>query len=108
MIYLDAHFFNDHPLEAELQLVGRRGNCVVIIDDFKIADDPGFGWDRKLDFEIKYETIEHLMPRGRTQVLVPAHPSGRETGKRRGTCVVLFDVALPDTPGFPGSLFKPI
>jgi hypothetical protein len=45
LFYLDAHWNNDLPLRAELKACAQWGNAVVMIDDFQVEDDPGFGFD---------------------------------------------------------------
>lgn len=46
LFYLDAHWARDLPLHGELELIRRRWHdCVVMIDDFEVPGDPGYGFD---------------------------------------------------------------
>ncbi|MBV8195884.1 MAG: class I SAM-dependent methyltransferase, partial [Candidatus Dormibacteraeota bacterium] len=44
-IYLDAHWYDQLPLADELAVICNWRNSVVMIDDFKVPFDRGFGWD---------------------------------------------------------------
>jgi predicted O-methyltransferase YrrM len=86
-IYLDSHWQEDLPLRGELAIIRElAGDCVVMIDDFRVPADPGFGWDtyRGVNLEwtyIKTEFEGFPMP---LSVLYPSYPSSIETGGRRG------------------------
>ena len=88
--YLDAHGEDDLPLVEELEIIASNWpQFVVMIDDFQVADDPGYSYD---DWGAgKALTLELLRPalakHGLT-VFFPAAPSSEETGSKRG-CVVL-------------------
>jgi len=44
--YLDAHWDADLPLAEELEIVlGWGSDAIVMIDDFQVPDDPGYGHD---------------------------------------------------------------
>ena len=44
--YLDAHWYDDLPLSEEMDMIGSGWrNYVVLIDDFKVPDDSGYGYD---------------------------------------------------------------
>ena len=87
--YLDAHWQRDLPLAEEVDLAfGHCPQAVVMIDDFVVPDDAGYGFDdygpnRKL-------SLGYLGPRVAppTAIWFPACDSRDETGERRG-CVVL-------------------
>ena len=88
--YLDAHWYDDLPLAEEMDIVaGRWKQFVVMIDDFKVDDDPGYTYD---DYGPgKALTLELLAPSIRKHNLSVFFPKARaaeETGNRRG-CVVL-------------------
>lgn len=108
MIYLDAHFYEDHPLVTELDLAITRGNCVIVIDDFKVPHDLGFGWDDKKGFEVAIESITSVLPKDRIQVFYPNYSASDETGGSRGMCILLIDQRLhSDTLAlFPGTLLR--
>jgi len=88
LFYLDAHWEEDLPLLDELAIIARHvRRPVVMVDDFEVPDDPGYGFDdygpeRRL-------TLGYLAPLAG----IMRHrffPSGSdaETGSRRG-CIVL-------------------
>jgi predicted O-methyltransferase YrrM len=97
-VYLDAHWNNDLPLAEELEIVfGACRNAIVMIDDFRVPFDDGYGYDdygagRSLTAKI----IEQTIRTHNLQIFYPATPSVLETGERRG-CVVIAGntVALP-------------
>jgi hypothetical protein len=87
--YLDAHWGDDLPLHGELQLIGRYWiDPVVLIDDFQVPDDPGYGFD---DYGVgRRLSVDYLDPETLRafDVFWPAIGSAQETGLCRG-CVVL-------------------
>jgi hypothetical protein len=89
-VYLDAHWNADLPLGEELDIV--FDNCpasVVMIDDFQVPDDPGYGYD---DYGPgKALTSAYIAPavaRHGLGIFYPSTPSSQEGGALRG-CVVL-------------------
>lgn len=114
MLYLDGHWFPDHPLRGEIEAAIQRGNCVVIIDDCRVEHDAGFGYDTQdfgsgspWNFTIALDSIRDLLPASRVTALQPAYSSADETGLRRGTLVLLVDLAPPAShrDHFAASLF---
>lgn len=90
VIYLDAHWNEDLPLEAECEIVfSRQPDAIVMVDDFQVPGDPGYGYD---DYgpgkALVPGYIEATCRRFDLVALYPTAPSSVETGKRRG-CVVL-------------------
>jgi hypothetical protein len=86
-IYLDAHWQEDLPLRGELAIIREfTGDCVVMIDDFRVPSDPGFGWDTygDVDLEWSYVKPEFENFSRPLSVLFPSYPSSIETGYRRG------------------------
>jgi hypothetical protein len=44
--YLDAHWQEDLPLREEIEIVvGNVDKSVIMIDDFRVPNDDGYGWD---------------------------------------------------------------
>ena len=88
--YLDAHDErHELPLLEELDLAfARWPRAVVMIDDFAVPDDPGYGFDEH--HTVGALTLDLLGSRAMppTAVWFPASPGDDETGYRRG-CVVL-------------------
>lgn len=89
LFYLDAHGLADLPLAAEIDIAfGHWPEAVVMIDDFAVPDDPGYGFDDYGDgraLTLAYLDENDLRPAG---VWLPRCASAAETGARRG-CVVL-------------------
>lgn len=94
--YLDAHWYRDLPLAAELQIISDHWkNFVIMIDDFEVPGDEGYGFDdygfgQSLTLSVFRRHFERLS-------LVPYFPAlaaERESGARSG-CVVL---ARRDSP----------
>lgn len=87
--YLDAHWYDDLPLreECEILLTSSRP-WVLMIDDFAVPDDTGYGYD---DYGVdKNLTPEYLAPIAHLHngLLFPRLPSEEETGARRGSAVL--------------------
>lgn len=88
--YLDAHWKQDLPLREELEIIARRWpKSVIMIDDFEVPGDPGYGYD---DYGEGKRLTESYLPaevlNGWT-LFYPAAPSAEETGARRGSCVLV-------------------
>ena len=91
--YLDAHGAGELPLAQEIDLVfAHWREAVVLIDDFAVPDDPGYGFD---DYgpgkvlTLDYLVENSLLP---SAIWFPRCASATETGYRRG-CVVLTRAA---------------
>jgi hypothetical protein len=92
--YLDAHWNEDLPLAEELELIfSTCPDSVVMIDDFQVPDDRGYGYD---DYgpgkALGPAYIAGVRARYSLAALYPALPSIKETGERRG-CIVLANEA---------------
>ena len=117
-IYLDAHRGTDLSLAEELSIVfGVCTNAIVMVDDFQVPFDTGYGHD---DYGpgrvLTAELIDPIVAAHSLQVFYPSTPSAEETGARRG-CVVIAStsVALASLPllrriGYKNNLapFRPI
>jgi hypothetical protein len=93
--YLDAHWYEDLPLNEEVGIIANHWReFVIMIDDFKVPDDPGYGYD---DYGPgKALTIDLLIPLAEKHhfgVYFPAARSSEETGGCRG-CVVLASTGI--------------
>jgi hypothetical protein len=93
--YLDAHWNEDLPLAEEIQIIfSGFPNAVVMIDDFEVPGDSGFGYDhygpgRALN-------ASYVAPMVETHDLAlfyPSTPSSEESGLRRG-CAVLCKTGI--------------
>src|SRR5258705_166432 len=91
--YLDAHWDADAPVREELRIIaGHRPDVVMMIDDFCVPDDAGYGFDAQYG-PGKRLTMEDtgLRELKGMEIFWPAARSSEETGERRG-CVVLASV----------------
>jgi hypothetical protein len=91
--YLDAHWNADLPLAEELEIIlDCCSSPVIMIDDFQVPDDPGYGYD---NYGVgKALTPEYIAPTVKAhdlRVLYPATRSCDEGGQRRGCVVVTKD-----------------
>jgi tetratricopeptide (TPR) repeat protein len=94
LFYLDAHWEEDLPLLDEIALILEHvRRPVMLVDDFEVPDDPGYGFDdygpdRRL-------TLDHLAPvLPRLPHRYFPGPSADETGNRRGCIVLTPDAEL--------------
>ncbi len=89
LFYLDAHWQERLPLGEEAELaIGNFSKAVLMVDDFEVPDDPGYGFD---DYGPgKRLCIDYLLAAKLPAVFVyfPSTPSDREGGARRGCAVV--------------------
>lgn len=88
--YLDAHWYDDLPLADELRIIAASWqDAVVMIDDFRVPDDKGYGYDdygQGRSLEESYLPMDVL---GGWTILYPAAHSSVETGARQGSVVLL-------------------
>lgn len=88
--YLDAHWYDDLPLGEEMELIG---SCwkqyVILIDDFQVPDDAGYGFDNYgAGKALALELLEPAIEKYNLAVFFPSALSSDETGGKCG-CVVL-------------------
>ena len=86
----DAHWNDDLPLAEELEIVfSHNSNAVVMVDDFRVPGDSGYGYD---DYgpskSLQQSYISPVLEAHNLAALYPTLPSEDETGLKRG-CVVL-------------------
>lgn len=88
--YLDAHWNDDLPLREEVESIATKWDqFAVLIDDFKVPDDPGYGFDdygNGNSLELNY--LEDTIKSHNLKILFPFATSDTETGSKRG-CAVL-------------------
>ncbi len=88
LFYLDAHWHNHLPLREEAEIAIKHfGKALLLVDDFAVPDDPGYGFD---DYgPDKRLTLDYLLQGDLAMLTVyfPSTPSHQENGARRG-CVV--------------------
>jgi hypothetical protein len=88
--YLDAHWYKDLPLAAELAIIRDAWRqFVIMVDDFEVPGDPGYSFD---DYgfgrTLSATTFAPHFRRLGLAAYYPTLPGERETGARSG-CVVL-------------------
>jgi len=89
LFYLDAHWWKPLPLGEELRTVFTSfPNSVVVIDDFAVPDDAGYGFDdygpgQRLDMD--YVGQQGI---GGLAAFFPVMRSEEETGARRGSVIL--------------------
>lgn len=90
LAYLDAHWEADLPLADELDIIfSACPEAVVMIDDFQVPDDPGYGFDNYGPGRaLTHEYIGSIVQQFGLATLYPVMRSTEETGSKRG-CVVL-------------------
>jgi hypothetical protein len=94
--YLDAHWGADVPRFEELEIIsGAWEHAVVMIDDFAVPDDPGYGCANYGGQDLNVDYLPDLPGWAR---FFPSAPSSEETGARRG-CVVLASPSLIEYAG---------
>jgi len=88
-VYLDAHWYDYLPLREELAIISGWPDTLVMIDDFKVPFDPGFGWDKYDNKqEICYEFISDVL--GSVPAYFPKYPASAEKASPRGYCLIGF------------------
>jgi hypothetical protein len=90
-IYLDAHWYEDLPLQAEIDIVfGAWRRFVLLIDDFQVPGKPGFGFDTYAGQPLSLDTVRFPLERldAPSDIFFPAYASDEETGARRGYVLV--------------------
>ncbi|MEK6278011.1 MAG: hypothetical protein AABM29_08365 [Actinomycetota bacterium] len=81
--YLDAHWWGDIPLNAEIgHVFGAWDDAIIAIDDFEVPGDHGYYHYAGEDFSLSLDAL--ALPAG-TRAAYPAAPSDEETGPRSGT-----------------------
>jgi hypothetical protein len=89
--YLDAHREDDIPLLEELKIIMMNSpTFIIVIDDFKVPSDDGFGFDVYDNTAFDWNYISSTIERADVDVGVfyPGYPSHSETGERRGYVVI--------------------
>jgi hypothetical protein len=83
MAYLDAHWWDELPLQAEVTtILGAWEESVIVIDDCQVPDDPGYRFDTYGGVPLSLNLLR--VPKS-VVCAVPAILSSHETGARRGT-----------------------
>lgn len=96
LFYLDAHWYEDLPLDDELEIIaGHWPEFVAVIDDFLVPGSPDYGYDdygngRRLDLSL----IDACLKKHALRAFFPRAAAREETGQRRGCCIVIPERSL--------------
>lgn len=83
LAYLDAHWEEEVPLDAELDcLLSNWDEALIVIDDFHVPGDAGYGYDIYGGVPL---SLNELSLPAEVVVAYPAVAAMEETGSRRGT-----------------------
>ena len=98
LFYLDAHRQDNLPLRDEIELaLAHFAKAVLIIDDFAVPDDPGYGF---ADYGPgKVLTLDYLSRANTPPLMIyfPATASTNETGAKRGAVIVTANAEMAST-----------
>lgn len=86
-LYLDAHWYSDLPLLGELERIfDSREEFVIVIDDFRVPHDDGFGFDRYGNVALEWDFIAPIVLKHRPvpSVWYPSYPAHWERNHKRG------------------------
>jgi len=93
--YLDAHWGSTLPVRCELlELLTGWDSLCVVIDDFKVPGDPGYGYDDYGQGLVLEESVLSGLPLEGCSLFFPRAPASEETGYRRGWAVLCRGDAL--------------
>jgi hypothetical protein len=89
LFYLDAHGSADLPLAEEIRVIAKHWlSWVAMIDDFKVPDDSGYGFDSYgVEATLDADYCNRVGVPG-LLLFYPALESRFESGRRRGCAVV--------------------
>lgn len=84
--YLDAHWNDDLPLREEISTIASHWDeFLILIDDFRVPADPGYGWDiYSAGNSLEYSLIADLAASFELRAYYPRVDSSKETGAKRG------------------------
>jgi hypothetical protein len=95
--YLDAHWLDNLPLVDELRILKESWpSFVAVIDDFKVDDDPGYGYDDYGPGKSLELSLIDLPDLAGLRLFWPAARSSQESGMRQGYAVVASPGEMAD------------
>jgi hypothetical protein len=99
--YLDAHWENDCPLVEEIEQVASRwAKFVIMVDDFQVPGDEGYGYDWYSAFQkMNISLIRSTIKKHKLRAFFPAIPSAEESvqPKPRGFVILTRDHEYADS-----------
>jgi hypothetical protein len=89
--YLDAHWEDDLPLRAELEMIlSTWSDAIVMIDDFQVNGDAGYGFDDYGDKkQLNTSYVKNIIDKFNPSLFFPSISGQMESGARRGSIVLL-------------------
>jgi hypothetical protein len=94
IFYLDAHWKEDLPLEDELrQILFSKVNSIIMIDDFEVPSDPGYGFDDYGPGKCLSLSLLLWAKELGCRFFFPTVAAADETGERRGACLLARQAA---------------
>jgi predicted O-methyltransferase YrrM len=97
LFYLDAHWGDQLPLRDEVAIIAQRWNAaVVVIDDFRVKGDDGYGYDDYGPGRVLDESLLPMQYLSNWVLAYPALGSDAETGARRGCAVLVSPIVGED------------
>ena len=86
--YLDAHSEDDYPLIEEIKyIVNEYNNFIILIDDFQVPHDQGYGFDSYKGKKLNIDFVKTLLSKNEN-IFFPNIPSYKETGRLRGYVMI--------------------
>ena len=99
LFYLDAHSETDHPVGEELETIESYcRNCVIVIDDFRVDDDEGYGYDSGEGWHLGLHTVPASFA-----AFWPTARAIEETGGRRGAVLLGRGDGVTNLRSLPGA-----
>jgi hypothetical protein len=94
--YLDAHWWDELPLETEVKrILDASDQSVIVIDDCQVAEDPGYGFHTFRGVPLSLNLLQ--LPSS-VVCAFPATLSYQETGARRGALHRPRESGCPSDP----------
>jgi hypothetical protein len=89
--YLDAHWGKDCPIRKEISLIASHwGKFIILIDDFQVPGDKGYGYDRYGSFiKLNLSYIRPVLQKYDLCSYFPTISSKDESGEKPRGCVIL-------------------
>jgi hypothetical protein len=85
LFYLDAHWYADLPLRDEIRTIQEHWkDFIVLIDDFEVPGDEGYGYDRYGKTRLSLDYIADLVTAAGIDIYFPSVRARDDTGARRG------------------------
>ncbi|MGW1882570.1 hypothetical protein [Streptomyces sp. NPDC001970] len=101
LFYLDAHWQEDVPRYQELEIIKDRwSRSLVMIDDFRVPDDPGYQFT---SYHGVPSDTNYLPVLPGWKAFYPKSGSPQDTGAKRG-CIVLASPEMTSAVGALSSL----